>query len=80
MLISRYIINKTRVRTTYCLNWYNPNIRPHSYGNGSNSFSIGDHYSVLGYGSFPTVEITQKPIFNQSSLLKLPKWHTKLKC
>ena len=31
---------------------------------GSNSFSIGDYYSVLGYGSSPKVDITQKPIFN----------------
>ena len=36
---------------------------------GSNSFSIGNNCSVLGYGYFPTVELTQKPIFNQSSII-----------
>ena len=28
---------------------------------GSNSITAGDHYSVLGYGSFQTVQITPIP-------------------
>ena len=31
---------------------------------GSKSFSIGDHYSIMGYGSLPANELTHIPISN----------------
>ena len=46
---------------------------------GSNSFYIGDHCSLMGYGSFPTSQWSHTPVLNQSPFLYLPLQHQKLR-
>ena len=55
-----------------CVNIYNIIFNIH-VSKGNNSFSIDDHYSIMGYGSFPTSQTTQKPIWKSGSVLELPK-------